>query len=149
MRLKKKIKIGALKIKISWKNSRLVKIWNDLTGANQGYTLSKIVSKSPEQLRDIKLYRLFKEKFCDFTKGKLYGENGTQPSSYVYYKGDPGLGVDRFLIGELLFGVDKYQFLKNKGIVYKEYLNEYIFTQNEVVLARLNKEWVEKQSVYQ
>lgn len=146
--MKKKIKVAGLKIKISWKNSRLAKVISNFFGG-KGYTLRDVKPLHPEILRQRKIYRLFKEKYCEFKPGKAYGEHGTQPSSMIYYKGCIDLGCERCLIGEFMFGENKEDFFKRKNIIIQEDIKEYRIVQDKLVLAKFDKEWVEAQGQYQ
>jgi hypothetical protein len=143
-----KLKIAGIKIKISWKHSRLAKsISNFFKGPS--YTLKDLKPVHPELMRERKIYRLFKEKYCEFQPGKTYGMHGTEPSSMIYYKGCSNLGCNQYLIGELMFGEDKENFFKRKNILIQEDIKEYRIVQDELVLAKFDKEWVETQGQYQ
>ena len=146
--MKKKLKIGGLKIKVSWKNSRLARALSNFFGGG-GYTLRPEIIVHPEVLRERKIYRLFKEKYCEFKPGKKYGVHGTQPSSMIYYKGCSDLECERCLIGELMFGEGKEDFFKRKNVLIQEDIHYYYVVQGEETLAKFNKEWVEKQGQYQ
>ena len=93
--MKKKVKVGGLKIKVSWKNSRAIKsflnFFNSFT-QKEGYTMGTYSPPSPDVLRMKKIYRIFKQEHCEFFPGNKYGINGTEPSSFVYYKGCTKLG---------------------------------------------------------
>jgi len=144
--MKKKIRIGGLKIKISWKNSRLAKsISNFFSG--QGYTLRSYTLVHPEILRERKIYRLFKEKYCGFYPGNR--SVVARPTSMIYYKGCADLGCERCFIGELMFEESKEDFFKRKNIIIHENIHEYQIKQEDLVLAKFDKEWVEAQGQYQ
>lgn len=151
--MKKKIQIAGLKIKVSWKKSRLIKncitILNIL---NPFYKKPKAISSfsdikiDPVKLLETKLYRIFKENYCEFFPGKKYGVYNTEPSSYIYYHNKQT--NKKYLIGEFMFGENKEDFFKRKNILIKETLKEYSVLQDDLVLATYDKEWVEKQNVY-
>lgn len=147
--MKKKLKIGGLKIKITWKNERLIRLWKEWIGANRGYTLPPYVPPNPEVIRRRKIYRIFKNQYCEFFPGKVYGINRTQRSSYIYYRGCTKLGCERCLIGELMFGENKEDFFERKGIFIEEDIHEYRIIQGDTILARYDKEWIEAQGTYQ
>lgn len=155
--MKKKIQIAGLKVKVSWKRSRLVKSTVNLINTlNPFYKKQRPVFKSkfnefelsPSQKLEIKLYRIFKEQFCEFFPGNKYGTHGTEPSSYIYYNGKLEDQPKKYLIGEFMFGESKEGFFKRKGILIDETIKEYRIIQNDLVLATYNKEWVEQQDVY-
>jgi len=146
--MKKKIQVGGLKIKVSWKNSRLVKAFNNFF-KGQSYTLKPATIIHPEKLREQKIYRLFKEQYCEFKPGYKYGEHKIQPSSLIYYKGCTTLGCERCLIGELMFEEDKKDFFKRKNILIQEDIHYYNIVQSDELLAQFDKEWVEAQGQYQ
>ena len=152
--MKQKIKLGGLKIKVSWKTSRLIKSITNFFSfkwlKGKGYTLREYNPPTPDEIAKIKLYRIFKQEHCEFLpSGKTYDYNGAQPSCYVYYKGCNKLGCERCLIGELMFGEDKYDFFIRKAIIIQEDIHEYRIVQGEEVLASYDKEWVNKQGRYQ
>jgi len=146
--MKKKFELGGLKIKISWKNSRLVKAFNSLF-KSKGYTLRPETIIHPEVLRERKIYRLFKEKYCEFRPGKCYGEHGTKSSSMIYYKGSDEFNSEQCLIGEFMFGESTQDFFKRKNILIKEDIHNYTVVQNDLVLSKFDKDWVEAQGQYQ
>lgn len=151
--MKKKVQIAGLKIKVSWKKARLFKhCINVLNALNPLYKKPTILSDFPEiktdlnKLLETKLYRIFKENYCEFLPGKKYGIHGTEPSSYIYYHNKQT--NQKYLIGEFMFGENKEEFFKRKNIVIKETLQEYNVKQDDLILATYDKEWVEKQNVY-
>lgn len=153
--MKKKVQIAGLKIKISWKKSRLIQSFIQLI--NLINPLHKKIKKSkvafehpinPQRLLEIKLYRIFKEQFCEFFPGKKYGVHGTEPSSYIYYNGKLEEQPKKYLIGEFMFGESKEGFFKRKSILIEESIKEYKIIQDNLILATYDKEWVEQQNVY-
>lgn len=153
--MKKKVQIAGLKIKISWKKSRLIQSFIQLI--NLINPLHKKIRKSratfepsinPQKLLEIKLYRIFKEQFCEFFPGKKYGVHGSEPSSYIYYNGKLEEQPKKYLIGEFMFGESKEGFFKRKGILIEESIKEYKIIQDNLILATYDKEWVEQQNVY-
>lgn len=151
--MKKKVQIAGLKIKVSWKRSRLIRhCINVLNTLNPLHKKPKTISTfnevkiDPNKLLETKLYRIFKENYCEFLPGKKYGVYGTEPSSYIYYHNKQT--NQRYLIGEFMFGEGKEDFFKRKNILIKETLKEYTVRQDDLVLAIYDKDWVEKQNVY-
>ena len=150
--MKKKVKVGGLKIKVSWKTSRAVKsllnFFKSFTH-KEGYTIGVYSPPSPDVLRMKKIYRIFKQEHCEFFPGNRYGINGTEPSCFVYYKGCTKIGCERCLIGEMMYGEGREEFFIRKGIFVDEDIHEYRLVQNNIVLARYDKEWMEQQETYQ
>lgn len=153
--MKKKIQIAGLKIKVSWKKSRLIQsavsLINLINPLHKEIKNSKVTFEHPinsQRLLEIKLYRIFKEQFCEFFPGKKYGVYGTEPSSYIYYNGKLDDQPKKYLIGEFMFGESKEAFFKRKGILIEETIKEYKIIQDNLILATYDKEWVEQQNVY-
>lgn len=153
--MRKKIQIAGLKIKVSWKKSRLIKstinLINIINPFHKEIKKSRVIPDSninPQVLLEIKLYRIFKEQFCEFFPGKKYGIHGTEPSSYIYYNGKLDDHPNKYLIGEFMYGESKEGFFKRKGILIKETIKEYNIVQDNLTLATYNKEWIEQQHVY-
>lgn len=115
----------------------------------QTYTLKEATIITQEELKDRKLYRIFKEKYCEFKHSRYETDTIAQPISNIYFKGEPSLKVEGFLIGELLFGYDKYQLLKDKGIYWEEVEDYYIFKLEDRIIATFKKEYIDKQGIYQ
>lgn len=145
--MKKKIQIGPFKFKISYKNNR----WLDLFKSKQVFKEFVYTKPDPAKLLEYKIYRIFKQEYCEFFPGNKYGVNGTEPSSLVYYinKQNDSLNNSKYLIGEFMFGEDKIEFFKRKNIFIRETLKEYSIVQEDFVLATYDKEWINKQGVYQ
>lgn len=153
--MKKKIKVGPLKIRVSYKNSRWIKLGiKTINFINPFYkkpkTQSSYIYSAPDPIKllEIKLYRIFKQEYCSFFPGNKYGPNGTEPSSYVYYINNESETHKKYLIGEFLFGEDKIEFFKRKNILIQETIGNYTIMQGDLLLATYDKEWVEKQGVY-
>lgn len=153
--MKKKVQIAGLKIKISWKKTRLIQSFiqliNLINPLHKEIKESRVTfehSINPQRLLEIKLYRIFKEQFCEFFPGKKYGVHGTEPSSYIYYNGKLEEQPKKYLIGEFMFGESKEGFFKRKRILIEESIKEYKIIQDNLILATYDKEWVEQQNVY-
>lgn len=136
--MKKKIQLGPFKLKLSFgKKKKKLPI-----------NKNNFVKPNPAILLEYKIYRIFKEQYCQFFHAHSYGVHGTEPSSYIYYI-DKNNSESKYLIGEFMFGEDKIDFFKRKGIFIKETIECYQIVQEEKILATYNKEWIEKQGVYQ
>lgn len=170
--MKKKIKLGPLKLKLSYKSNKWFKFFKKDKELNKKEFIFK--TPDPAKLLEYKLYRIFKQDFCQFFPGENYSTNNTQPTSLVYYinknKEEKELigntifnnetieiykvkknlfSKEKYLIGELLFGEDKTDFFKRKNISIKETIENYTLVQNDFVLATYDKDWINKQGVYQ
>jgi hypothetical protein len=167
--MKKKIQIGPFKFKISYKNSRWFSFLSK-TKIKKQITFDKV---DPVKLLEYKLYRIFKEEYCQFFPANNYGDNQTEPSSFVYYINKKNskelIGLvninedliefyksssksflkEKYLIGEFMFGEDKISFFKRKNILIKETIENYSIVQDDLILAFYNKDWINKQGVYQ
>lgn len=167
--MKKKIQIGPFKLKISYKSNR----WLDLFFKED---IKKELIEEPKSKftnTELKLYRIFKEEYCQFFPGEYYASNKRNPSSLIYYINknrqkeinistlefnkdtfkiyrvdkDPHT-KDKYLIGELMYGEDKIDFFKRKNILIKETLENYSIVQDDFVLAVYDKEWIKLQGLY-
>jgi hypothetical protein len=136
--MKKKIQLGPFKLKLSFGKKKKLPINKK----------NNFVAPDPVKLLEYKLYRIFKEQYCEFFHAHSYGVHGTEPSCYIYYR-DKNNNDSKYLIGEFMFGEDKIQFFKRKGILIKESIENYQIVQEERVLAVYDKEWIEEQRVYQ
>lgn len=167
--MKKKIQIGPFKFKISYKNSGWFS-WLHKSNISKEFVFDDL---DPIKLLEYKIYRIFKEEYCQFFPANNYGLNNTEPSSFVYYInkkdskeliGSININEDliefyksslksfkkeKYLIGEFMFGEDKINFFKRKNIFIKETIENYSIVQDELVLATYNKEWINKQGIYQ
>lgn len=153
--MKRKVQIGPFRFKISYRSKSK---WLDLFKSTkqekqkkQVYKKLEFIEDDPVKFLEYKLYRIFKEQYCRFFPGKNYGIHGTEPSSLVYYinKKNDSLDKDKYLIGEFMFGENKVDFFKRKGIFIKETLKEYTIVQEELILATYDKDWINKQGIYQ
>lgn len=135
--MKKKIQLGPFKLKLSFGKKKKLPI-----------NKNNFVAPDPVKLLEYKIYRIFKEQYCEFFHAHSYGVHGTEPSCYIYYR-DKNNSDSKYLIGEFMFGEDKIQFFKRKGILIKESIENYQIVQEERVLAVYDKEWIEEQRVYQ